>query len=91
MIPLITDNMVFLAQISCTINMVGFCDSLALSLNEHTINHVVYFDFAKAFDNLSIMAFFLKNSRMSISLMGLYSISLIAIFMIGSESSICIK
>ena len=43
----------FLAQKSCTTNMVGFCDSLALSLNENILNHVVYFDFAKAFDSVN--------------------------------------
>ena len=43
----------FLAQKSCTTNMVGFCDSLSISLNENVFNHVVYFDFAKAFDSVN--------------------------------------
>jgi len=43
----------FLEHKSCTTNMVDFCDSLALSLNEHITNHVVYFDFAKAFDSVN--------------------------------------
>ena len=43
----------FLEQKSCTTNMVNFCDSLALSLNENIVNHVVYFDFAKAFDSVN--------------------------------------
>ena len=43
----------FLEHKSCTTNMVNFCDSLALSLNENVINHVIYFDFAKAFDSVS--------------------------------------
>ena len=43
----------FLAEKSCTTNMVTFCDSLALSLNENLLTHVVYFDFAKAFDSVN--------------------------------------
>ena len=43
----------FLEHKSCTTNMIDFCDSLALSLNENIINHVVYFDFAKAFDSVN--------------------------------------
>ena len=44
----------FLAHKSCTsTNMVGFCDSLALSLNDNVRSDVVYFDFAKAFDSVS--------------------------------------
>ena len=43
----------FLEHKSCTTNMVNFCDSLALSLNENLISHVVYFDFAKAFDSVN--------------------------------------
>ena len=43
----------FLEHKSCTTNMVLFCDSLALSLNENIINHVIYFDFAKAFDSVN--------------------------------------
>ena len=43
----------FLEQKSCTTNMVIYCDSLALSLNENVLSHVVYFDFAKAFDSVN--------------------------------------
>ena len=43
----------FLEQKSCTTNMVVFCDSLAMSLNENVLSHVVYFDFAKAFDSVN--------------------------------------
>jgi hypothetical protein len=43
----------FLAQKSFTTNMVGFCDSLALSLNENILNNVVYLDFAEAFDSVN--------------------------------------
>ena len=43
----------FLEHKSCTTNMVLFCDSLALSLNDNLVNHVVYFDFAKAFDSVN--------------------------------------
>ena len=78
--------------------MVGFCDSLALSLNEHTINHVVYFDLAKAFDNLSFMAFFLKKLK-DVHIIDGTLLKFINSFLhdsyqkvvIGSESSIYIK
>ena len=43
----------FLKNKSCTTNMVGFCDSLALSMNEGYHTDVVYFDFAKAFDSVN--------------------------------------
>ena len=43
----------FLANKSCTTNMVNFCDNLALSLNNGQRCDVVYFDFAKAFDSVS--------------------------------------
>jgi endonuclease/exonuclease/phosphatase family metal-dependent hydrolase len=43
----------FLNKKSCTTNMVGFCDSLALSLNDCERTDVVYFDFAKAFDSVN--------------------------------------
>ena len=43
----------FLEHKSCTTNMVNYCDSLALSLNENVTSHVVYFDFAKAFDSVN--------------------------------------
>ena len=40
----------FLANKSCTTNMVQFCDNLAISLNNDKRTDVIYFDFAKAFD-----------------------------------------
>jgi hypothetical protein len=43
----------FLASRSCSTNMVGFCDNLALSLNDNERTDVVYFDFAKAFDSVN--------------------------------------
>ena len=43
----------FLAKKSCTTNMVGFCDTLALSLNDGFQSDVIYFDFAKAFDSVN--------------------------------------
>ena len=36
----------------CT-QLVTFCDSLALSLNENIRTHVIYFDFQKAFDSVN--------------------------------------
>ena len=45
----------FLSQRSCTTNMVGFLDSVALSVNDlKTVStDVVYFDFSKAFDSVN--------------------------------------
>ena len=43
----------FLADKSCSTNIVGLCDSLALSLNENIRTDVIYFDFAKAFDSVN--------------------------------------
>ena len=43
----------FLSHKSCTTNLVGFCDSLAISLNKHLRSDVVYFDFSKAFDSVN--------------------------------------
>ena len=43
----------FLKERSCTTNMVGFCDSIALSMNEGHRSDVVYFDFSKAFDSVN--------------------------------------
>ena len=38
---------------SCCTQLVGFCESLALSLNKNIPSDVVYFDFAKAFDSVN--------------------------------------
>ena len=43
----------FLAKKSCATNLVGLCDSVSLSLNEKLKTHVIYFDFAKAFDSVN--------------------------------------
>ena len=43
----------FLSKKSCTTNMVGFCDNIALSLNDCLRTDVIYFDFAKAFDSVN--------------------------------------
>ena len=43
----------FLAQKSCCTQMVEFCDSLALSLNDNIRSDVIYFDFQKAFDSVN--------------------------------------
>ncbi len=43
----------FLSRKSCTTNLVGMCDSLALSLNDNIRTEVIYFDFAKAFDSVN--------------------------------------
>ena len=43
----------FLANKSCATNLVGLCDSVALSLNENIWTDVIYFDFAKAFDSVN--------------------------------------
>ena len=43
----------FLSKKSCTTNMVNFCDSLAVSLNDCVQTDVIYFDFAKAFDSVN--------------------------------------
>ena len=43
----------FLSKKSCTTNMAGFSDSLALSLNDCMRTDVVYFDFSKAFDSVN--------------------------------------
>ena len=53
----------FLPHKSCTTQMVGFNDSLALAMNENKHTDVIYFDFAKAFDtvNHDILLDKLKN------------------------------
>ena len=43
----------FLRDKSCTTNMVGFCDSLAISMSEKNASDVIYFDFSKAFDSVN--------------------------------------
>ena len=42
----------FMQGKSCGTQLVGFCDSIALSLNENIRSDIVYFDFAKAFDSV---------------------------------------
>ena len=53
----------FLANKSCTTNMIGFCDSLALSLNDHKRTDVIYFDLSKVFDSVNhdLILYKLKN------------------------------
>ena len=43
----------FRTERSCATNLVGLCDSLALSLNDNIRTDVIYFDFAKAFDSVN--------------------------------------
>ena len=43
----------FLPLKSCTTQMIGYTDSLSLSLNNNYHSDVVYFDFAKAFDSVN--------------------------------------
>ena len=43
----------FLFGKSCGTQLIGFCDSLALSLNKNSRSDVIYFDFAKAFDSVN--------------------------------------
>ena len=43
----------FMQSKSCCTQLVSFCDSLALSLNDNVRTDVVYFDFQKAFDSAS--------------------------------------
>ena len=43
----------FMMNRSCCTQMVNFCDSLALSLNENIQTNVIYFDFQKAFDSVN--------------------------------------
>ena len=43
----------FLPSKSCCTQLVGFCDSLAISLNKNIRSDVIYFDFAKAFDSVN--------------------------------------
>ena len=43
----------FLKNKSCTTQLVDFCDSVSLSLNNNIRSDVIYFDFAKAFDSVN--------------------------------------
>ena len=43
----------FLPRKSCSTNLIGLCDSLAMTLNENVATNVIYFDFAKAFDSVN--------------------------------------
>ena len=43
----------FLNEKSCCTQLIGFCDSLSLSLNKNIQSDVIYFDFAKAFDSVN--------------------------------------
>ncbi len=45
----------FLLEKSCCTQLLGFCDSLALSLNQNQNirSDVIYFNFAKAFDSVN--------------------------------------
>ena len=38
---------------SCCIQLIGFCDSLSISLNNNIRSDVIYFEFAKAFDSVN--------------------------------------
>ena len=41
------------AHWSCTTQLIDFCDSFALSLNDNIRFDVIYFDFANAFDSIN--------------------------------------
>ena len=43
----------FLPAKSCTTQMIPFCDSLAITINDLSTTDVIYFDFAKAFDSVN--------------------------------------
>ena len=43
----------FMNRKSCTTQLVNFCDSLALSLNDNVRTDIIYFDFQKAFDSVN--------------------------------------
>ena len=47
------NSILFLAKKSCCTQMVDFCDSLALSLNDNIRSDIIYFDFQKAFDSVN--------------------------------------
>ena len=43
----------FLPSKSCSTNLIGLSDSLAITLNENITTNIIYFDFAKAFDSVN--------------------------------------
>ena len=43
----------FLPRKSCSTNLIGLCDSLAITLNDNITTNIIYFDFAKAFDSVN--------------------------------------
>ncbi len=43
----------FMESKSCCTQLVSFCDSLALSLNDNIRSDIIYFDFQKAFDSVN--------------------------------------
>ena len=53
----------FLQNKSYTTQLVDFCDSLALSLNNNICSHVIYFDFAKALILLIMISFYSNLSN----------------------------
>ena len=77
----------FLSQKSCTTNMAGFCDSLALSLNDCMRTDVVYFDFSKAFDSVNhdLILWKLKNIYKIDGRLLKFLIKLLAIYLTGNN------
>ena len=43
----------FMESKSCCTQLVSFCDSLAVSMNDNIITDIIYFDFQKAFDSVN--------------------------------------